>query len=163
MCPQTTPVATKSHLCGPKPTRVTTIASCLSSAYLCSYHNTSTQLSSADHACQKPTFVVLTYPCSHYNALLMCSAMPGRHQSPKPHLWSLDNSCSHYSISDCHQSTVLSLPPQHPCGPQPSHVAIITLLCVLILPQWPEKKPSLWSPAYPCSKHSIMLVLSIFM
>ena len=45
MCPQTTPMATKSHLCGPKHTRVTTTASCLSSAYLCSYHNTQFLLS----------------------------------------------------------------------------------------------------------------------
>ena len=45
MCPQTTPGATKNHLCGPKPTRVTTTASSLSSYYLCSYHNTQFVLS----------------------------------------------------------------------------------------------------------------------
>ena len=76
-------------------------------------------------------------------------------------------------ISPCNAICVLSLQPQHPCGPQPSPVATITLLCVLILPQWPQKSllcgsqpshvattASCWSSAYPCSYHNFLLVLS---
>ena len=94
----------------------------------------------------------------------MCSAMPGRHQSHLcgPSTTSVATTASQIVISPCNTVCVLSLQPQQPCGPQPSPVAIITLLCVLTLPQWPQKTP-LWSSAYPCSHHSILLVLSLSM
>ena len=101
----------------------------------------------------------------------MCSAMPGRHQSHfcGPYTTFVATTASQIVISPCNTLCVLSIQLQHPCWPQPSPVAIITLLCVLTLPLWPQKASfvvhvattaSCWPSAYPCSYHNFLLVLS---
>ena len=187
MCPHPTPVATKSLLCGPQPTHVASTASCWSSAYPCSYHNTLLVLRESGkpkayfcgpHSLPlSPTKKQILYPHS-----TMCIiSLPQFPQ--KPHLWC---SANHHIISSGPQSTFvaitttgansilvgLSLPPsQHymwyqpttettqnpPSGPQPTSEATTA-------PWWSSAypiKPTCWFFAYTCIHHSILVVLRL--
>ena len=120
---------TKSHLCGPKPTHAYTKASCLSSAYLCSYHNTQFILGRPclpkAHFCDpQPTAVAKeeagwssAYHCS-ITTLCASSAMSGSYQRHFRGPYSTFVATTEFQIvlGHCNTLCVLSLPPQHPCG-----------------------------------------------
>ena len=158
MCPHPTSVASKILLCGPQPKHVATTASCWSSAYPCSYHNTLLVLSGS----VKPERPLLwpSQPTSVTN---------------KEARWSSVYSCIIIALcvslayGSFHKNTfvVLSQPYSHHIifsGPQSTLVAnktpvattaswwasvfpITTLYVVSAYPR-DHKKPAYWSSAY---------------
>ena len=138
MCPQTTPVATKSHLCGPKHTRVTTKASCLSSAHIF-VAITIPSLSQPTMLVKSPLLWSSAYPCSQKRSQVVLSLRLYHHSTLHPQL-------NHVSTKS------------HNCGPQLTAISTIAYLVVSVYPYSNHNslcpKPTPVATTHHCRHHS---------
>ena len=166
--PHLTPVAAKTlfvssdytngHLFGPKPTRVTTTASCLSPDYLCSYHNTQFVLSrpclSKAHYCGPLPTPVAIKKSGGPQPTTVASQHSVHPQSnhvstKKPQLWSSAIRYFHHSksgglslLSRNHNTLCALSLPQYPPQPHCRHQstpADTTALHLASIPQRPQR------------------------